>query len=680
MVEKNFNFCLSLFLFGLLNNVLYVIIISAALDLVPSDVPTGVILIADITPSLIVKIGWPYFVKGKIQYSRRILSCSVLSFAGMMVIVIFSSVPLRLFGISLASLSSGLGEMTFLQLTTRYPSQSGVSWFASGTGAAGVVGAGLWWLLRHLDLADMSLIHLLLSVAFSKSSPRPERRRSRERGEYEVVSQTDQSVNESITTTTTIVPVHKQLSFKDKIRLAKPLLMPYMLPLFAVYFAEYTINTGIAPTLLYPPPTKNHAHSIFSLIFKSLRDYYPFWQLTYQIINGNLPISSATTTSDPTTKYDSSADIQCIINGRIVEFPEWNRPQRLDLFLILPSFQSKVSVVVSLMLSVYYWLGNDHATTSPIENEFRIACVGFADTFGIYWLQSLVLGLNLNYVEFKSLMVEHFVEKITKHQKDDQYEHRINEDTKHYRWRDAFFRAIIRYRPRGPNRHFSMVGICKDLERELNTVIPSEEIWSTLRSCYDLDMFAEMEPDELDDIDRITYPSYHTDRAIVQMLVDDRRLESSSARSSPERRSPGISSPRRRTTTNSSKLHTSSSSKYLNPSSAKSTADQRHSDHSEGMESDLTEQEDYEDEDEDDDDDDKEFEEEEEEEPAPEPRAKKSKTSTKQSTTESHPQTSRSRNTGNSNKATSTTTNNTTSRSGSNPPSTRGSRRGRWKK
>jgi battenin len=167
------------------NNVLYVIILSAALDLVPSDVPTGVILVADITPSLLVKIGWPYFVKGKIRYARRILSCSALSFAGMMVrssfffffrlmemnyswidlrygvcvcvcvwqvIVIFSSVPLRLLGISLASVSSGLGEMTFLQLTTRYHGQPGVSWFASGTGAAGVVGAAFWWLLRHLGV------------------------------------------------------------------------------------------------------------------------------------------------------------------------------------------------------------------------------------------------------------------------------------------------------------------------------------------------------------------------------------------------------------------------------------------------------------------------------------------------------------------------------------------------
>ncbi|KAI9620394.1 hypothetical protein H4Q26_013606 [Puccinia striiformis f. sp. tritici PST-130] len=402
MVEKNFNFCLSLFLFGLLNNVLYVIIISAALDLVPSDVPTGVILIADITPSLIVKIGWPYFVKGK--FNTLVEFSVVLS----SVIVIFSSVPLRLFGISLASLSSGLGEMTFLQLTTRYPSQSGVSWFASGTGAAGVVGAGLWWLLRHLGvqigLGLSSILPICLSFTYFFLLPSPsqvpdlEDEDQGERGEYEVVSQTDQSVNESTTTTTTtIVPVHKQLSFNDKIRLAKPLLMPYMLPLFAVYFAEYTINTGIAPTLLYPPPTKNHAHSMFSLIFKSLRDYYPFWQLTYQIINGNLPISSATTTSDPTTKYDSSADIQCIINGRIVEFPEWNRPQRLDLFLIFAIISIEGICGGLAYVSVYYWLGNDQiATTSPSKMNSESLVILLASIFSS-WLEPKLCGIQVSH-------------------------------------------------------------------------------------------------------------------------------------------------------------------------------------------------------------------------------------------------------------------------------------------
>lgn len=62
----------------------------------------------------------------------------------------------RLFGIALASFSSGLGEMTFLQRTTCYHndeySKLAVGWFSSGTGAAGLVGAGLWWELRGLGV------------------------------------------------------------------------------------------------------------------------------------------------------------------------------------------------------------------------------------------------------------------------------------------------------------------------------------------------------------------------------------------------------------------------------------------------------------------------------------------------------------------------------------------------
>lgn len=62
----------------------------------------------------------------------------------------------RLFGIALASFSSGLGEMTFLQRTTCYHSDTyaklAVGWFSSGTGAAGLVGAALWWELRSLGV------------------------------------------------------------------------------------------------------------------------------------------------------------------------------------------------------------------------------------------------------------------------------------------------------------------------------------------------------------------------------------------------------------------------------------------------------------------------------------------------------------------------------------------------
>lgn len=49
----------------------------------------------------------------------------------------------------------GLGELTFLQLSTTYPialAGHSVGYFASGTGGAGVGGAGLWWELRSLGV------------------------------------------------------------------------------------------------------------------------------------------------------------------------------------------------------------------------------------------------------------------------------------------------------------------------------------------------------------------------------------------------------------------------------------------------------------------------------------------------------------------------------------------------
>ncbi|PLW21284.1 hypothetical protein PCANC_05062 [Puccinia coronata f. sp. avenae] len=411
---SSIRFSLALFLFGLLNNVLYVIILSAALDLVPSDVPTGVILVADITPSLLVKIGWPYFVKGKIRYARRILSCSALSFAGMMVIVIFSSVPLRLLGISLASVSSGLGEMTFLQLTTRYHGQPGVSWFASGTGAAGVVGAAFWWLLRHLGvqigLGLSSVLPICLSFTYFFLLPPPNQlppatlnEDEAGRGSYEIVpASSDQAL---------MLPPLKpsELTFPEKLRLARPLLIPYMLPLFAVYFAEYTINTAIAPTLLYPPP-RPESNPVFSLIFKSLRDYYPFWQLTYQIFvffsRSSMAIFRFPALPRRLIPLPSLLQmvILCVLlleasNGFLssVVPTQW-------IYMLVFAVISLEGVCGGLAyVSAYYWLGMDGHNLDQ-EKEFRIACVGFADTFGILlasifssWLEPRLCGIQVSH-------------------------------------------------------------------------------------------------------------------------------------------------------------------------------------------------------------------------------------------------------------------------------------------
>ncbi|KAJ3561515.1 hypothetical protein NPX13_g8918 [Xylaria arbuscula] len=55
---------------------------------------------------------------------------------------------------------------------------------------------------------------------------------------------------------------------------AKALVLPYMLPLFLVYIAEYIINQGVSPTLLFP---------LASTPFNELRDFYPMYGFLYQL-------------------------------------------------------------------------------------------------------------------------------------------------------------------------------------------------------------------------------------------------------------------------------------------------------------------------------------------------------------------------------------------------------------
>jgi battenin len=87
--------------FGLLNNgqflltssilttskstVLYVIILSAALDLVGADTPKGVVALFNIFPALLAKVAWPMISNGKIQYGRRVAFCTVVSWLGIIV-------------------------------------------------------------------------------------------------------------------------------------------------------------------------------------------------------------------------------------------------------------------------------------------------------------------------------------------------------------------------------------------------------------------------------------------------------------------------------------------------------------------------------------------------------------------------------------------------------------------
>ena len=73
------------------------------------------------------------------------------------------SIGLKLFGVGIASLSSGMGELSMLGLTHYYGHFSLAAW-GSGTGGAGLIGAGLYVFLT--DTLKLSIKNSLLTSAY----------------------------------------------------------------------------------------------------------------------------------------------------------------------------------------------------------------------------------------------------------------------------------------------------------------------------------------------------------------------------------------------------------------------------------------------------------------------------------------------------------------------------------
>lgn len=142
------------------------VILSAAIDLVGPEAPKAIVLLADVMPSFAIKFAAPFFVH-KIPYSVRISSLVALSSIGMLIIAFSERVAPRLFGVILASLSSGLGEISFLQLTHFY-SEWSLPGFSSGTGAAGLVGSFAFLILTTwIGISPKTALILFSLVPFA---------------------------------------------------------------------------------------------------------------------------------------------------------------------------------------------------------------------------------------------------------------------------------------------------------------------------------------------------------------------------------------------------------------------------------------------------------------------------------------------------------------------------------
>ncbi len=296
---------------GLTNNILYVILLSAAQDLVGPATPKGLVLLADVVPSFLTKLCAPYFIHA-VPYPVRIACFVALASAGMVLVALApvdGAVGTKLVGVVLASLSSGGGELSFLGLTHYYGQGSLAAW-GSGTGAAGLVGAGLYVLLTGwvgLGVRGTLLLGAVLPgamvVAFWGVLPRgrleggkgylpvggdgSEAEEEREERVDEEEDDRFEDVPAGMASAGLLAPgpsvaatafIHHgtagKASFGAKLRRARALIVPYMLPLLVVYVAEYTINQGVAPTLLFP---------LQESPFSEFRSFYPFYGFLYQL-------------------------------------------------------------------------------------------------------------------------------------------------------------------------------------------------------------------------------------------------------------------------------------------------------------------------------------------------------------------------------------------------------------
>ncbi|KAH8979629.1 batten's disease protein Cln3 [Lactarius akahatsu] len=367
---------LSFFLFGLINNVLYVIILSAALDLVPPVHPQ----------SIVAKFSWPYILKGRIRYVRRLVGCCFLSVMGMIVVATSDGLSPRLFGIGCASLASGLGEVTFLQLSTTFHPPSvagrGVGYFASGTGAAGLVGAFLWWELRGLGVRIgvglSSVLPFVIPLTYFLLLPRPNELSSlvfsdpEEAGlpssEYTPLPVLEEDAGEVVVETAPLTA--KTLSLSDKWELLKPMLPRYMAPLC------------VAPTLVYPIPTPDSS-PVFGRIVHSIRDYYPLWQLVYQ---STVFLSRSSLSLGLPALPTRAIPIPSVIQGLLLAilssesalgyFPDALAPGLVFCLISVEGICGGLSYV-----NAYFRAGLEPANAQ--ERAFKMGAIGLADSLGI---------------------------------------------------------------------------------------------------------------------------------------------------------------------------------------------------------------------------------------------------------------------------------------------------------
>jgi len=281
---------------GCLNNVVYVVNNASADSIAPGNY--GLIYLCSIGWCMIVKMSGPYWFH-YVSYKQRIFFAGICCILDFLLVNYGTSTPEKLLGVSFGSVQCGLGEASILALAAFYkdPSLCIVMW-SSGTGFAGPGGYILsLYIFSHLSKLWATIVGSLLPICYvftffllleppwidnvrgkrSLASSEVTTNLLREsefletqkfdssRGEGVLPQRGYRGSEDKISSNLANnvreflrekpehdIPITGQLTCKERFLFIAGL-WPYMVPLFLVYWSEYSIQAGAWSTVAFNP-------------------------------------------------------------------------------------------------------------------------------------------------------------------------------------------------------------------------------------------------------------------------------------------------------------------------------------------------------------------------------------------------------------------------------------------
>uniref|UniRef100_A0A7S2Q9G3 Protein BTN n=1 Tax=Zooxanthella nutricula TaxID=1333877 RepID=A0A7S2Q9G3_9DINO len=251
----------------------------------------GVVYLANIFPTLVVKLTAPYWFH-YISYRGRVWLSALLMVACLVIVAWAESSAVKLFGVALVAFQSGVGESSMLAMASFYDSKKCLAAWSSGTGFAGIL--GYFWSILFTQAIDACfqvqlMVGLWIPVAWlvvfhaMLEAPWIDSRRfggaDAEVGAVAAVGAAAETESEATAGSSTNLeaqagrdlPVTAALTFRERFSFTLTL-WPFMVPLFLVYASEYIIQSGVWSGMGFPVTDKDARHS-----------WYQWANFTYQV-------------------------------------------------------------------------------------------------------------------------------------------------------------------------------------------------------------------------------------------------------------------------------------------------------------------------------------------------------------------------------------------------------------